>query len=39
MSVIDYIAPLKEIRGKNRTEEWFDGEIAESITIRGKLFK
>ena len=27
MSVINEIAPLKEIRVKNRTEEWFDGRI------------
>ena len=40
MSVINQIAPLKEIRVKNRTEEWFDGEIAESIKInQDKLFK
>ena len=39
MSVINQIAPIKDIRVKNRTEEWFDGEIAESIKIRDKLFK
>ena len=39
MGVINDIAPLKEIRAKKRTEERFDGEIAESITIRDKLFK
>ena len=39
MSVINQIAPIKDIRVKNRTEEWFDGEIAESIKNRDKLFK
>ena len=29
MSVINQIAPIKDIRVKNRTEEWFDAEIAE----------
>ena len=39
MSVINEIAPIKEIRVKSRTEEWFDGEVVESIKIRDKLFK
>ena len=33
MSVINQIAPLKEVRVKSRTEEWFDGEVAESIKL------
>ena len=33
MSVINQIAPLKEVRLKNRTEEWFDCEIGESIKV------
>ena len=24
---------------KNRIEEWFDGEVAESIKVRDRLFK
>ena len=40
MSVINEIAPIKEIHVKNRTEEQkFDGEVVESIKIRNKLFK
>ena len=32
----DRVAPIKEIRIKNNTQEWFDNEIAEAIKIRGK---
>ena len=39
MSVIDRIAPLKVIRTKNNTQEWFDGEVLEQICIRDKLYK
>ena len=39
MSVINQIAPFKEVHVKNRTEEWFDGEVTESIKAREKLFK
>ena len=39
MSVINEIAPFKEVRVKNRTEEWFDGEVSDSIKVRDKLFK
>ena len=39
MSIINQIASFKEVRLKNRTEEWFDGEVAESIRVRDKLFK
>ena len=31
---IDRVAPIKEIRIKNNTQEWFDNEIAEAIKIR-----
>ena len=31
MSIINQIAPFKEVCVKNRTEELFDGEVAESI--------
>ena len=37
-SVIDKIAPIKEIRAKNDSQEWFDEEIYEEIRIRDKLF-
>ena len=28
MAAIDKVAPLREIRVKNRSHEWFDGEIS-----------
>ena len=36
-SIIDEIAPLKEIRIRNNTEEWMDEEVLEGIGIRVKL--
>ena len=36
-SVIDQIAPLKEIRAKNNSQDWFDAEIHEEIETRDKL--
>ena len=36
--VINNIAPTKQSKVKNRSQEWFDGEIAEKISIRDKLF-
>jgi hypothetical protein len=30
--------PIKEARIKNDTNDWFDGEIAEKISTRDKLF-
>ena len=38
MKVVNEIAPSKEIRIKNNTQEWFDREIAELIHAREKLF-
>ena len=38
MKVVNEIAPSKEIRIKNSTQEWFDREIAELIHAREKLF-
>ena len=38
-NTIDRVAPIKEIRIKNNTQEWFDNEIAEVIKIREKYFK
>ena len=37
MSVIDKIAPIKEIRVKGNSKPWFDGDISERIKIRDKL--
>ena len=38
MEVVNEIAPSKEIRIKNNTQEWFHREIAELIQAREKLF-
>ena len=37
--VINNLAPYKTIRAKNQSDEWFDGELAEQISNRDKLFK
>ena len=37
-TVIDQIAPMKEIRVKNNSPDWFDAEIHEEIETRDKLF-
>ena len=39
MSVIDKVAPIKERRVKQNSQEWLDGEIADEIKNRNKLFK
>ena len=39
MSVIGKVAPIKERQAKQNSQEWFDGEIADEIKNRGKLFK
>ena len=39
MGVIDQVAPIKERRIKQNSQEWFDGEIADEIKNRAKLFK
>ena len=31
--------PIQTIRAKNHTEEWFDGEVFEAISVRDKSFK
>ena len=36
-SVIDEIAPTKEIRVKNNSQDWFDAEIDKEIKRRDKL--
>ena len=37
--VIDKMAPMKQSKIKNNTQEWFDEEVAEKINIREKCFK
>ena len=37
MKVVDEIAPSKEIRIKNNTQEWFDTKMAELIHDHEKL--
>ena len=39
MSVNDKVAPIKERWVKQSSQEWFDGEIADEIKNRDKLFK
>ena len=36
---IDNVAPIKEIRIKNNTQDWFDNEIAEAIKTKEKYLK
>ena len=36
-SVIDEIAPIKEVRVKSNLQDWFDAEINEEIERRDKL--
>ena len=36
---IDSVAPMKEVRVKNNTQDWFDSEIAEAIKKREKYFR
>ena len=35
---IDVVVPIKSRRIKQNLREWFDGEVAEKISIRDKLF-
>ena len=37
--VLNNLAPYKTIRVENQSNEWFDGELAEQISNRDKLFK
>ena len=39
MSVIDKVAPMKERRVKQNSQEWFDGKIADEIKNRDRLLK
>ena len=36
---IDNVAPVKEIRIKNNTQDWFNNEVAEAIKTREKYLK
>ena len=39
MGVIDLVAPIKSRRIKQNSQEWFDGEVGEKISVRDQLFK
>ena len=39
MGVIDLVAPIKSRRIKQNSQEWFDGEVPEKVSVRDKLFK
>ena len=39
MSVTDKLSSFKTKRVKGNSQEWFDGEVLESIALRDKLFK
>ena len=38
LDVVDELAPVKEIRIKQRTEPWMNADILEMITLRDKAF-
>ena len=39
MSVIDKLAPFKTKLVKSNSQEWFDGEVLESIALQDQLIK
>ena len=39
MRVIDLVAPIKSSLIKQNSQDWSDGEVAEKISVRDKLFK
>ena len=39
MSVIDKLASFKTKRVIGNSQEWFDGEVLESIALRDELFR
>ena len=39
MGVIDLVEPIKSRQIKQNSQEWFDGEVAEKISVCDKLFK
>ena len=38
-SAIESVAPLREVRIKNNSEDWFDGELRDKIKERDQLFR
>ena len=39
LSLVDKIAPFKDLRIKNNTQDWFDNKVAEAIKLREKRLK
>ena len=39
LSVVDKIAPFKDLRIKNNTQDWFDDEVAKAIKLWEKRLK
>ena len=39
MSIIDKLAPFKTKQVKGNSQEWFGGDVLESIALQDKLFK
>ena len=39
IGVIDLVAPIKSRRIKQNSQELFDGEVAEKISVRDKLLR
>ena len=39
LSVVNKIAPFKDLRIKHNTQDWFDDEVAEAIKLREKRLK
>ena len=38
LGVIDLVVPIKSSRIKQKSQDWFDGELEEKISDPGKLF-
>ena len=38
IGVIDLVVPIKSSRIKQKSQDWFDGELEEKISDPGKLF-
>ena len=38
LDTVDNVAPIKEIRIKNNTQDWFDNETVKAIKIRDNFF-
>ena len=39
LEILDRVAPVKNVRLKQRTEQWFTGDILRSISVRDKAWK